>query len=332
MPVILAILSGTSLGYAFERGDMCFHSTLRGLFRTPKELDLFRAYIVTMLVATPLVYGMQALGWIDPWIPPFSWQANLLGGLIFGVGMVIASSCITGFFYKLGHGMLGILVGLLTWALGDILVFLGPLSGLRETLTATPLMIAGEAPTISNLLGSMSGIVILVFGLAALFWLWRAPNRTRQTRGKLWGWLPLGITVGLIISISWLLAKAGNSNYPFGTSYVPTQIYLTLFKGEELSPWIPITLASLILGAFIAAKTSGGLWIRGETPRRYLELGTGGFLMGVGAAFAGGCNLGHALVGVPLLSVGSIATLFAMVAGVFIAHQAANFLSDKKSL
>ena len=56
MSVILAILSGTSLGYVFERGDMCFHSTLRGLFRAPKELDLFRAYILALLVAIDITY------------------------------------------------------------------------------------------------------------------------------------------------------------------------------------------------------------------------------------------------------------------------------------
>ncbi len=111
MALLFAVLAGTSLGYAFERGDMCFHSTLRGLFRTPKQLDLFRAYIVILLVATPLVSGMKALGWITPWIPPFAWKANIVGGVIFGVGMVVASSCITGLFYKLGHGMLGTLVG-----------------------------------------------------------------------------------------------------------------------------------------------------------------------------------------------------------------------------
>ncbi len=155
MPVILAILSGTSLGYAFERGDMCFHSTLRGLFRTPKQLDLFRAYILTLLIATPLVYGLQVLGWIDPWIPPFTWQANIIGGLIFGVGMVIASSCITGFFYKLGHGMLGVLVGLVAWVFGDLMVYLGPLSDMRNALTADPITISGEIPTVSNFFGPM---------------------------------------------------------------------------------------------------------------------------------------------------------------------------------
>jgi uncharacterized membrane protein YedE/YeeE len=41
--------------------------------------------------------------------------------------------------------------------------------------------------------------------------------------------------------------------------------------------------------------------------------------MGIGAGIAGGCNLGHSLVGVPLLSLGSMATTLAMIAGVFLA-------------
>jgi uncharacterized membrane protein YedE/YeeE len=43
--------------------------------------------------------------------------------------------------------------------------------------------------------------------------------------------------------------------------------------------------------------------------------------MGVGAAVAGGCNLGHSMVGVPLLSLASITTTVAMVGGVVIADR-----------
>ena len=192
MVVILALFAGTSLGYALERGDMCFHSTLRGLFRVPKQLDLFRAYVLLLLVATPLVIGMKALGWITPWIPPFVWQANIVGGLIFGVGMVVASSCITGLFYKLGHGMLGTLVGLVSWALGDILVYQGPLSKLRDSLNLNPLVIAGEVPTVTNLFGPLGWVVLILFGLGAILWLWRSPESGRGSRGKLWGWMPRG--------------------------------------------------------------------------------------------------------------------------------------------
>ncbi len=51
-----------------------------------------------------------------------------------------------------------------------------------------------------------------------------------------------------------------------------------------------------------------------------MELGAGGLLMGIGGAISGGCNLGHSLVGVPLLSLGSITGTLAMILGVFIGH------------
>lgn len=321
MSIALAIVAGASLGYVLERGDLCFHSTLRGLFKKPQQLDLFRAYILAMIIIMPIVYALRAGGLIDPWIPPLAWQANIFGGLIFGIGMVVAASCITGLFYKLGHGMLGTLVGLATWALGDILVYRGPLSGLRAALTASESMLTAD-----QLFGSASWIALAGLGLVAVFWLWRAPKETRLTQsdGKLWGWFPLGIAVGLVISLSWLLAKAGGSNYPYGTSHVPTSIFNTLIgEGTDGSPWIPIALISMIFGAFIAALRAKTLWVRGESVKRYIQLGAGGFLMGIGAAFAGGCNLGHSLVGVPLLSMGSIVTTLAMGAGVFLADRLA---------
>lgn len=318
MSIALAIFAGASLGYVLERGDLCFHSTLRGLFKKPRQLDLFRGYILALLITTPVLVALRAFGLIDPWIPPFAWQANIFGGLIFGVGMVMAASCITGLFYKLGHGMLGTLVGLGFWALGDILVYVGPLSGLRAALTASAATV-----TFDQLFGSAGWLILLSLGLIAAFWLWRAPTEGRIKRDKLWGWLPVGIALAVVISASWVLARQDGSNYPFGTSFVPSGIYLSLTKAspEGAVPWIPVALISLIPGAFIAALRAKTLWVRGETLKRYVQLGVGGLLMGVGAAFAGGCNLGHSLVGVPLLSVGSIATTLSMAAGVFIADR-----------
>jgi uncharacterized membrane protein YedE/YeeE len=96
---------------------------------------------------------------------------------------------------------------------------------------------------------------------------------------------------------------------------------LWITNGAALwSVWITVALLAIAPGALLAAKFSGTLWIRGETPRRYGELAVGGLLMGIGAALAGGCNLGHGLVGVPLLSLGSITTVAAMLPGVWVAH------------
>jgi uncharacterized membrane protein YedE/YeeE len=329
MTVILAIIAGLGLGYIVERGDFCFHSTLRGLVRRPRQLDLFRAYILTLLVATPLVWGMRALGWIEPWIPPFAWPANILGGVIFGMGMVAAASCITGLFYKLGHGMLGTLVGLAAWAVGDIISYVGPLAAWREGLSATQVTVAGQSATALNLFGPAGVVIVVLLWLAGALWLWRSP---RPDRGKLWGWVTLGLGIGLFTSLAWLLAQWGGSDYPYGTSGVPTSLFLAVTQGTNLwSLWITVSLISVVPGAFIAAKLGGTLWVRGESPRRYFELAAGGFLMGVGAAISGGCNLGHSLVGVPLLSLGSIVATVSMFIGVWLAHHAIRFLKGAPS-
>ena len=325
MTILLALAAGLVLGYLLERGDFCFHSTLRGLIRRPPQLNLLRAYLLTLLIAIPLVQGMIALGWITPWVAPWAWQANLVGGLIFGAGMVIASTCVTGIFYKLGHGMLGTLVGLATWSIGDLLAWRGPLNSLRIALNENPVVTDGMSTTLLNLLGAPLGVglLILLLAAAALF-LWRSP---RPQQGKYWSWLPLGLAVGLFTGFAWLLARAGGANYTFGTSRVPTTLFETLLNaGETGNLWIPVALIALLPGSFIAARLAGTFWARGETSGRYTQLAVGGLLMGVGAGISGGCNLGHSLVGVPLLSLGSITTTLAMLLGVYLTDRAVGLL------
>ena len=327
MGFILAVTAGLGIGYIFERGDFCFHSTWRGFTKRPRQLDLFRAYLVALLIGIPLVQGFIALGWIEPWIPPFVWQANLLGGFIFGIGMVIGATCITGLFYKLGHGMVGVLVGLAAWAVGDILIYLGPLQPLREVLRSAPIAVDGESATVLNVFGPSGWILLLIVGVLTVLFLLRSPLKER---GKLWNWLLLGTATGIFMSLAWLPARIGGSNYTYGTSGVPSALFLFFLsggKGNGDSYWIPVALICLIPGAFIASRLAGTFWLRGETGRRYSELAIGGLLMGIGAGIAGGCNLGHSLVGVPLLSLGSITTTIAMAVGVFTAAFAAKQFS-----
>ncbi|MEM8858964.1 MAG: YeeE/YedE family protein [Chloroflexota bacterium] len=319
MNIFLAIITGMGLGFIIERGDMCFHSTWRNLLRKPSNPDLFRAYLLLLLISIPLVQLFIFMGWIQPWIAPLAWRANLVGGLIFGVGMVVAKSCITGIFYKLGHGMLGVLVAMGTWFLGDILTYLGPLAGWRNSLNSNPIQVEGVSATVSNTLGVFAPILLILLAAGAIYYLYQSPQ---DDRGKLWGWLPLGIGMGLMLSIAWLVAGFAGADYSYGTSRVPTGIFEVITgRGGTVFSWIPLTLFAIVPGALIAAYTSGTLWVRGEDMRRYTELAAGGLLMGVGAGIAGGCNLGHSMVGVSLLSWGSIVTTVAIVAGVWAADR-----------
>ena len=332
MTILLALAAGATLGYLLERGDFCFHSALRGLVRRPRQLKLARAYLLSLLIALSLVQGMSALGWIAPWVAPWTWQANLVGGLIFGAGMVIAATCVTGIFYKIGHGMLGALVGLATWSIGDVITWRGPLNAWRVALNRNVVDVDGQAATLLNALGAPLGLALAILLLLAAALSLRlfqagAHSTLRRSRDDHWSWLPLGASVGLCTSLAWPLARVGGSNYTFGTSRVPTILYEALAgQSDPGNLWIPLALAALLPGSLIAARRAGAFWARGESPRRYAQLAAGGLLMGIGAGISGGCNLGHSLVGVPLLSLGSITTTLAMLLGVYLTDRAIGML------
>lgn len=323
MSVWLAVLAGIGLGYAFERGDFCFHSTWRGVFSRPSNLSLFQAYLVVLVASIPVVQLLVATDVIDPFIPAFAWKATVFGGLIFGVGMVVAQTCITGMFYKLGHGMLGVVVALVTWAIGDLVTYRGPLSSLRESLNEDPITATVDGvehvATVDSLFGLPGWVALALVGGLAVGYLGFRATAPNEPRGQLLGWLPLGLLTTAALTVGWLLARWHGFDYSFGTSGVPNQVWGSLAGDDVGSMWIPLGLVSLIPGALLAAWRSGTLWVRGESARRFGELAVGGFLMGIGAGIAGGCNLGHAMVGVPLLSVGSISATLAMIAGVGLA-------------
>lgn len=180
---------------------------------------------------------------------------------------------------------------------------------------------SGQSATPANLLGPAGLLVVGAAWALIAVWLWRSP---RDSRAPYWAWPALGTAVGVFGSLAWLLARAGGSDYTFGTSGVPAGALAALTQGGSGggSLWIPVALVGLVPGAFLAAVRAGTLWVRGESLQRYAALALGGLLMGVGAGIAGGCNLGHSLVGVPLLSLGSITTTASMVVGVWIAHRA----------
>ncbi len=87
--------------------------------------------------------------------------------------------------------------------------------------------------------------------------------------------------------------------------------------------WLITLLLGIVAGGTLSARTSGGFWVRGEEPVRYLQLAAGGLLLGAGGWIAGGCNLGHGLSGAAPLNVSSLVVVAAMVDGVWVARRRA---------
>lgn len=332
MTILLAVVAGGALGAVLARGDFCFHSTWRRLFTEPRSTSLLRAYLVLLIVTTPVVQLMLATDVIDPFIPQLAPWSAILGGLVFGVGMVIAQTCVSGMFYKLGSGMLGMVIAIAAWAVGDLFVWRWSLSGLRERLNGDQIFVTTadgtiEIPTVTNVFGIVGVLLVIVSLVAMAAWVLRDEANRRPTE-KLGG-VRLGVAAALVMILAWLLVRWHGFDYAYGTSSVPSQVWSSLFDDASISWWIPLGLASVIPGALIAAVAGNTLWLRGEEPRRYAQLAAGGLVMGAGAGIAGGCNLGHSMVGVPLLSLGSIVATLSIVAGVFVGHHAARLLAGR---
>ena len=306
--IITGALAGVALGYVFQRSDLCFHSTWRGVIE--RRYHLFKIWILGVALAA---VGLSVVFASDAWELNeglgFRPRGNILGGLLIGVGMVVAASCVSGLFYKLGSGMLGAAVGLTSWFGGDVLAsrwLVGRDGGLDVRGDVADV----GGPTIPEVLGVDRSIVALVFAVGVVGVLVRSRRGTEQ--GPQWTWILGGVALGVATTGAWVLAGIGGAS--FGPSTVGTPA--SLVDGGGVNVWLVSFLVALVVGAVIAAKRSSTLWVRGESPVRYGQLAVGGVLLGMGGQIGGGCNLGHGLSGAAQLNVSSWVVVGAIIAGI----------------
>lgn len=97
----LAALFGVAFGLIIERAQVCFTSAFRDLWLTGRTL-MAKAIVIGMAVSAIGVYGFIQAG-MEPkifWAAP----SALIGGLLFGFGIVIAGGCETGWMYRAVEG------------------------------------------------------------------------------------------------------------------------------------------------------------------------------------------------------------------------------------
>lgn len=246
--VIAGVIAGTVFGYVLKRADLCFHSMFRGLYE--QRFLLFKTWLLGVTLAA---VGLAAVFSFGPWEQLLRGLAlrpvdNLVGGLVLGVGMVTAASCVSGLYYKLSSGMLGGAVGLVGWAAGELA------ARAWWTPGATVLGFGPEA-TLYGVLGVDRWVVVPPLAVVVIAILWRTRREIPDPRWR-WGWPVGGVALGVATTVAWVTAGAGGAT--FGPSTVGAVASIA-----EGSPnwWLIAFLAALVLGAFIAARTAGGWWL-----------------------------------------------------------------------
>lgn len=103
----LAMLFGVGFGLLIERAQICFTSAFRDMWITGRT-HMAKAIIIGMAVSAIGIFSYVQLG-VEPkimWAGPNA----VIGGLLFGFGIVLAGGCETGWMYRAVEGR-ALLVG-----------------------------------------------------------------------------------------------------------------------------------------------------------------------------------------------------------------------------
>jgi len=322
------------MGWALQRGRFCMNTAFRDTIFI-KEFVTFRAFLLALLVSIIGANVLSDLGVIKLMAQPFWPLAHILGGFVFGLGMVLAGGCGSGIWYRVGEGQMASFIAVGGFFTGIAMMQDGIFKPFFDW--SKRFVITGENGPykLSAIFGGSTGgkwAFIGAVAVAIFVAIWpEKPFTLKKSKGYYWS--VTGVLIGLISVLSlWASAKFGSLNDSArGLSFTtPTrELFFTLFMGDSRSPffqnyalgnlkltWGVIFIIAVPLGAYLSAR---GLkefsWKCPKDPKEILAVMLGSWMMGLGASLALGCNVGQALTGLSTLSVGSLFATLAIIGG-----------------
>ena len=299
--------------------------------------DRLRAWLLAIGVAILATQFMDASGIIDVGqamylTPNFGWLGHIVGGVLFGIGMTLASGCGQRTLVRVGGGNLKSLVVMILLGLTAYMTMRGLLALVRvNAIEVTNISLADSGIVnqgIGSLIAGLAGldsaatvnlVVSVLLGLGLVIYAFAA----KSFRGSLDNILA-GVTIGLIIPAGWYVTGVVGfddfdpvrfESYTFVAPTGESLMYLLTFTGSTISFGVAAVFG-VILGSFLYVVLTGKFLLetfsdRGDMVRHML----GGVAMGFGGVLALGCTIGQGVTGMSTLAVGSLLSLLSIVFG-----------------
>ena len=329
------LVIGLLLGATIHRSNFCMMGAVAD-YAISGETRRLRAWMLAIAVAVVASQAAHLGGLIDLSDTVYRstslpWLSLLLGGVLFGFGMVIACGCASRSLVALGSGDLRALVALLCMAVAGYATMRGLLAYPRiwladtTTIDLARLGLRGQGlPEIAARGTAPGGLLTLLASLlvAVPLTVYALGDRAllRHDRRLLAG----SVVIGCCIAAGWLVtgllgaddfAPQPLASLRFVAPVAESLQYLMTHTGSSADFGIA-SVGGVVLGAFASSRLDGSFRLQAfediHDLGRYL---VGGALMGVGGVFAMGCTVGQGLTGVATLSVGSLLALVAIMAG-----------------
>jgi len=248
--VLTAIPIGFLFGFFLEKADLCGASAFSEvvMMRDKEKLGGIWVIIAVSMIGFAL---FASLGLIDLNPKHFTWANKVVGGVLFGIGIVLAGGCVSGCLFKTGQGNINSMAGLVGIPLGIAAVKYGPLSGLNSYLHQFTIKAQdGGAISLSTLTGLPYWLLALLIGVITIFVAWRISQKHRQgkphnhqavvteqeetslmQRLTLKRWKPwqAGLAIGILALAAYMSSASSGRNYPLGVTggVVYTQLTVT---------------------------------------------------------------------------------------------------------
>ncbi len=340
----LAFGIGGVFGYAAQRSNFCTMGAIADI-HIMEDWTRLRMWALAAATAVTGTTALQMGGLIDVHGSIYTgtrliWLSHIVGGLLFGIGMTLASGCGAKTLVRLGNGNLKSLVVFVFLGLSAYMTLRGLFGGWRSAWLDPVAITLDSHQDLPSLIAARfaldprsawlacGGIAAGGLGLFAL------------SSREMWRPAPLlgSVAIGATIVAGWYLSGhlgflpedpetlepaflATNSGRMESLSFVAPLAYtldlLMLWTDKSRSVSLGIALSlGVVAGSLLAALLTRSFRIEGfrDAPDLARHL-IGATLMGFGGVTALGCTIGQGLSGLSTLSLGAVLTVLAIAAG-----------------
>ena len=301
---VMGLVTGLIFGIAAQRSRFCLRAATVEFARGQMG-DRVAVWLLTFSTAVVWVQGAQLLGLMQSqdarmMAVPGSWSGAVIGGLIFGAGMVMARGCSGRLLVLAATGNLRSVVSGLIFAVVAQMSLGGVLSPLRDQLASLWITSGGRNMNLITAAGlpPYAGLVIGV-AIAALALVISRRNRIGAAR------LVFASGVGFAVAVGWVLTFSLSQ-----IAFDPVQIESATFTGPSAHTLMYFLdrnavlefdiglVPGVVIGSFLAAVMAREFQFQGfENESNTRRAMIGAALMGFGGMLAGGCAIGAGVTG-----------------------------------
>lgn len=343
-----------AFGYVIQRSRFCTMGALSDWFNLD-DTQRLQMWALALGLAMLGFQALSSLGWINPLqtiyaTGPMLWLSALVGGVLFGLGMVFASGCGSKTLARVGGGSLKALVVMLVMGVSALATMRGITAVLRHHTLDTQTWTVPAGNTWTAWLGHVwsGGGPWLAVAVAMALIVWALRRSGGLGLESVLG----GIGVAACVTAMWWVS--GHLGFVAEHPDTLESVYLATHSGrmESLSFSAPMALHldwllyfsdtsntlglsvvsvwGVILGSWLYARHSGTFHWEGfrNTQDTALHV-VGGVLMGVGGVTAMGCTVGHGLSGLSTLSVISTLAVAGIVGGAWLGFKVQLWLLER---